>query len=91
MLTQYERGIPEPLFGDMLKDIGFEITSVRYCDFTPFVRMMSDLGGAAYGSKARVRVDHLLASAFSFNRKYHRTSVLHRFGPASVFYVLRKP
>ncbi len=91
ILTQYERGIPAPIFHDIVSKAGFKILSEHLCDFSPFIRLMSGLGYGVYGSHPLVKIDHALSNIFAFNRKYHRPKFAEKFGPASIFYVLRKP
>jgi SAM-dependent methyltransferase len=89
-MTQNERGIPYQLFLEMVRNAGLSVERASLFDFPPFVRFMHTIGLAVFASPVATRVDGLLARAFSFNTRYHRIGLLEKFGPASVFLVLRK-
>jgi hypothetical protein len=90
-LTKNERGIPVELFKGIVHDCGFVVERAALFDFSPFVRVMDNLGVAVFSGKLTTRLDYLLSLLFSFNTRYHRVRLIHKFGPASLFMVLRKP
>lgn len=90
-LTVNERGIPYDIFMDIMKSAGFEIRQAKLCDFGPFVRVIDNMGMDCFGSRPLTMIDRGLSMMFSFNRRYHRQRLLQKFGPASVFFVVRKP
>lgn len=90
-LTKNERGIPYRLMQEIVTNIGFRIEHYALFDFAPFTRIMADMGTPAFTSPLATRLDWLLSLLFAFNTKYHRTSLIERFGPASLALVLRKP
>lgn len=89
-LTRNERGIPLNLLRQFAEASGFVIERAALLDFPPFVRAMSKLGRDVYDSEMLTRVDSALSVMFSFNRKYHRTRFLEKFGPATAYLILRK-
>lgn len=89
-LTRNERGIPHRLFLDMFRQAGFELDQAALFDFAPFVRLVDTLGVDCFNSMMLTRIDRALSIMFGFNRRYHRTRTLQKFGPASVFIVARK-
>lgn len=89
-LTKNERGIPLDLFTEMVEKSGFEISSKTLFDFAPLGRILSILGIATFAHKTTTILDYLLSRIFAFNKKYHRVSTLEKFGPASLYLVLRK-
>jgi SAM-dependent methyltransferase len=88
-LTKNERGIPHAIFLRTLRAAGFEVERASLFDFAPFVRLVDKLGMACFGSMALTRADRVLSRLFGFNRRYHRTRLHHKFGPASMFVVAR--
>lgn len=90
-LTKNERGIPYKLMQMVVMNVGFQIEHSALFDFAPFTRVMAELGTPTFTSPLATRIDRLLSLLFSFNTKYHRTSFIERFGPASLAMVLRKP
>ena len=74
-----------------MTNIGFRVEYNALFDFAPFTRVMAELGKPAFTSPLATRVDRALAMLFAFNTKYHRTTFIERFGPASLALVLRKP
>lgn len=88
--TKNERGIPYDLVIGMVERYGFEIAKLTLHDFTPLVRILGKLGVPIFAHRWSSVLDCLVSQVFAYNRKYHRVSTLDRFGPASVFMVLRK-
>ena len=89
-LTKNERGIPYDLFVDMVREHNFLLTRSVQFDFSPLARVFNHLGVSAFSSRFTTIIDRLLSQIFSFNKKYHRVTFLEKFGPASVYMVLRK-
>ena len=89
-LTKRERGIPDALLRGMIEHAGFRVVHAGYCVFRPIPKLMNMLGVAAYNSRWLTWLDAMACHALSFNRRYHRTRFLEKFGPQSVFYVLTR-
>jgi SAM-dependent methyltransferase len=89
-LTLRERGIPRALLVSMVERSGLRVRRARDCLFPPWVRLCGALGVGTFGSAAATAMDSLLASASAWNYAYHRSSVLARFAPASLFVVATK-
>ncbi len=89
-LTKRERGIPYSFFEDRIRKAGFTVVKRSFCVFSPLSKLLSKLGLPTYSSPRAMFFDDVFSRMFSWNRCYHRTHILHRFGPASVFYVLTK-
>lgn len=90
-LTKNERGIPQAIMLDIVSKCGFSIDHVALFDFAPFTRLMASLGRPAFTQRWSTVADRTLSMLFSGNTRYHRPSVMDRFGPASLALVLRKP
>jgi len=90
-LTANERGIPENILVEIAISTGFEINNRALCDFSPLGRLAAKLGIRIFSFPAGVLADSLLSNIFAFNRRYHRTSIWHKFAPASLALVLKKP
>jgi SAM-dependent methyltransferase len=90
-LTANERGIPLPIFEDLLRQPGFEAIHVSRCMFS----LTSRLGvlthdRAAYGSSWIVKLDKALCKLFVFNRVYHPRHAIQKARPTSCFAVLQR-
>ena len=89
-LTQNERGIPLPLFDKIIKSSGFVVRRRAMCDFRPLTLATSKLGLPTFNNSILVMVDAILSRLFTKNYKYHRNSLIGKFSPTSVAYVLEK-
>jgi SAM-dependent methyltransferase len=89
-VTKNERGIPADIFRNIILSAGFEIIRETPCFFPPFSAVCRKLGIRPYANKYTVGLDLLLSTLFSWNYKYHRTGIIDRFAPASLFYVCIK-
>jgi SAM-dependent methyltransferase len=90
-LTKYERGIPEPLLIEIVEGAGFLVEHQTLCEFAPLARAMSLLGQKTFRRPWSTVLDQYLCRLFSFNIKYHRRTLLEKFGPSSIALVLKKP
>lgn len=90
-LTRRERGFPRPLYEAAISGAGWQVVSTRSCQFPPLTKAMALCGGSVFDRRWLTIVDGLLCRAFEWNDHYHRTSFAARFGPGSLFHVLRKP
>ena len=89
-LTKRERGIPLQILRKSLQSSGFIIFSESLCNFSPLARFATFFNLPKYNNRIITRIDALLCKAFSFNLKYHRSSLLDKFSPDSVFFILEK-
>lgn len=89
-LTRNERGIPLQLFRLAIEKAGFETVHEGLCVFPPLVKMAGKLGIAPFNNDFITWLDDVMAHAFEFNTRYHATHWLHRFRPASAYFVLTK-
>ncbi len=90
-LTKRERGIPLPLLERIVTTAGFTIVKKSLCHFPALAKVAKRIGVSTYNHPIATRVDALLSRAFAWNVSYHRTTVLQKLAPASVFLVLSKP
>lgn len=90
-LTKNERGIPVDIFRRSAKNVGFNIARSTLCDFSPYRRVMAQIGLPSYDGKLTSQIDLVLSWLFSFNTSYHRPNFLQKFGPASLAMILTKP
>jgi SAM-dependent methyltransferase len=90
-LTLRERGFPRRALQAAIADAGWQVLSTRPCQFPPLTKAMSLCGGSVFDRRWLTIVDGLLCRAFEWNDHYHRTRLAERFGPGSLFHVLRKP
>ncbi|HOC46703.1 MAG TPA: class I SAM-dependent methyltransferase, partial [Syntrophorhabdaceae bacterium] len=90
--TRRERGIPLRIMDNMIKNTGFKTIHRSLCNFAPIPAILNKLGLRihAYNNVTLAVVDALLSQAFSWNNSYHRTSLLKKFAPSLVYYVLKK-
>ena len=89
-LTKNERGIPVRIFDDIVKDCGFEILRRSFVVFPVIPRIGRYFNFSSYNNRIMTMMDAFLSKTFAFNTTYHRTKVRQKFGPASLFYVLKK-
>lgn len=90
-LTKHERGIPGELLHTFLSESGFHIQSAHLCMFPPVAILARKLGIDPYNTKAITQIDALVSKMMRWNMTYHRTSLMSKLAPSSVFYVVRKP
>ena len=89
-LTKRERGIPKEIFQQIIIDTGFKIINKKYC-FSPLTTRLGFLfKNSIYNSPFFVFFDQIISFMFSFNIKYHRTKLIEKLSPISVFYLLKK-
>lgn len=88
-LTKRERGIPEKIFEELIRDSELKVIYRGKIMF-PLLRRINlrELRGG--NSKVMVYLDNLLSRAFSWNDRYHSTRFYHKLRPQSIFYVLKK-
>jgi SAM-dependent methyltransferase len=89
-LTRRERGIPYHLFNQMIQKAGFNIKKVSLCMFPVTTQIWRFFGEPAYNSHTATLLDSFLSKVFSWNRSYHRTSLVSKFAPTAAYYVLCK-
>jgi SAM-dependent methyltransferase len=89
-LTKRERGIPLPIFRDIIRSSGLEIERESKCMFSLTARLKWFLRRPAYNSPAAVYADSLLCALPIWSRCYHSRVWIQKLKPWAVFYILRK-
>ena len=90
-LTKNERGIPEKLFTNILKQQNIEIVKKHYLSaMTPFFKRTFK-NTTFFDSNTYCLIDKYLSKLLAFNIHYHAKSKIERCAPQEVYYVLRKP
>ena len=92
-LTARERGIPVDLYKSIIDRNSFKVVSANYCfSFTSVLQRKFGFlfEKPIYAYRSYVYFDKLVSFFLSWNIKYHATSILHRFAPQNIFYVLKK-
>lgn len=92
-LTKNERGIPLSFFKNELGKYSIEIISAEYCftNTSTMQRLCNFLTRkAVYSFKSYVIFDKYLSKLLNRNVHYHATRTIHKIGPQSIFYVIRK-
>jgi SAM-dependent methyltransferase len=90
-LTPRERGIPLPIFRNIIDSFGFSILKEQRCMFSITGALRRWLKTPLYNSLPIVVIDSFFCLLFSWNNSYHPTTFLRKLGPTSVFFVLQKP
>ncbi|MBE7554810.1 MAG: methyltransferase domain-containing protein [Anaerolineales bacterium] len=90
-LTRRERGIPLPIFRQMIATIGFRVINEKKCMFSLTSRLRYFTNSEVYNSKGCLAIDQVLCQLFAWNNQYHASNVLAKLRPTSVFYILTKP
>ncbi|MBE9028910.1 class I SAM-dependent methyltransferase [filamentous cyanobacterium LEGE 11480] len=90
-LTKHERGIPLKILRQIVQEAGFEIQQEALCMFSATSAIASKLRIDPYNSRVATLADSALSRVFAWNDRYHRVKLREKFGPTSVYYVLRKP
>jgi SAM-dependent methyltransferase len=90
-LTPRERGIPYSILIQTLNNAGFSIKSVSPC-MVPLTPRLARLLGIkhAFNSAPLLRIDRFLSWMLSWNITYHRTSIVRKLAPTSLFIVASK-
>jgi SAM-dependent methyltransferase len=89
-LTKRERGIPQQLLIQFLREAGLDVRHAARFGFPLFTQLCVRLGVAPYASPLLTRVDGILSNLFLWNMRYHRTRLVHRFAPTSIYIVAQK-
>ena len=89
-LTKRERGIPLPIFEDIIINAGFTEIRHSYCVFPVIPKLLKTIGIVAYNSVFFSRVDALLCNLLKNRIKYRSENFIQKFRPTCVFYVLKK-
>jgi SAM-dependent methyltransferase len=87
-LTKNERGLPLKYLKDYFNRLDIKMISFKLCDCAFAYRILNKI--IKRDSITYQRIDSILAKLFSFNYKYHRSNLLDRLSPSSVFIVCKK-
>lgn len=91
-LTKRERGIPLPVFRQILQQVGFQVVKETRCMFSLTSRLSLFNGGkTVWTSPTVVKLDRLLCALPIWPRGYGAEKFWHKIRPTCVAYVLRKP
>ena len=90
-LTSRERGIPQRLLVNILKETGFEILSAKPC-MVPTTTRIARLFGIknAYNSRVMVVIDRISSLLLQWNMRYRRNNVLKKLAPTSLYILAKK-
>jgi SAM-dependent methyltransferase len=90
-LTKNERGIPLRMMRKILSTQGCEILAENLIGFSPLQKLADKLKLRDYWDGFLIRkVDWTFSKLFSWNCRYHRTTVFDRFSPSTGYWVARK-
>jgi SAM-dependent methyltransferase len=89
-LTTRERGIPLPLFDEMIHNAGFEVLRRQRCVHPLTSRVAGLMGVNTYNSRSLVALDAALCTLPPWGTRYHAFHWWQRLRPAAIAYVLRK-
>ena len=89
-LTKRERGIPLPLFRDIIQRTGYTTVSETLCMFPLLPKLWAMLKRPAYNSTPATYLDWWSSQLLEWNVRYHATSMPQKFRPTNVYYVLTK-
>ena len=90
-LTKNERGIPVPLFRNMLSSSGLHVLKETRCNFSLMTRLEPVLGKPVWTIPWVVRLDAWLCRLPLWPRAYHAKTAWQKLRPTGVAYVLEKP
>ncbi len=90
-LTKHERGIPLPLFREIIEKAGFTTVRETLCMFPLMPKLWQIIDKPAYNSTLATYADWLSSRLLRWNLRYHATSMPQKFRPTNVYYVLTKP
>jgi len=91
-LTKRERGIPLPIFRDIIAQAGFQTEKETCCMFSLTSRLSRFTGGRSVWMSDRiVRLDRIVCALPVWSRKYGAARIWHKIRPTAVSFVLRKP
>jgi len=88
--TKRERGIPLPIFRDILSTAGFHVVSEKRCCSSVMSKLSTLINRPVYHSTPLVILDEVLCSLLPRHTKYHPTSLVEKLMVMKVFYVLQK-
>jgi hypothetical protein len=87
-LTRNERGIPLPIFQEMIGKAGLRIIRQTTTEFRPLVRASQACGIAPFNSRLITKLDALLCRFLPY--RYHARSTLEKFRPVGIYFVLKR-
>lgn len=87
-LSAKERGIPLPVFRQMIEKSGLRVLRETFYGFRPLVNMSLACGIKPYNSRILTKADALICRFLP--HRYHALSIREKFRPISVYYVLHR-
>ena len=88
-LTANERGIPVDFFDKIIKENRITIINKSFCECIFIYKIFQKFGINNF-NKFFYKIDKIASNLLKWNVKYHRTSVINKIAPGSIFYVLKK-
>jgi SAM-dependent methyltransferase len=89
-LTTHERGIPLPIFRDLVRKSGFTVLRETRCHFSLTARFRYLVGDSPFNHSWIVTLDEFLCRIPIWSRSYHPSHWVQKIKPVAVFYVLTK-
>jgi SAM-dependent methyltransferase len=89
-LTKNERGIPLKMFKEIIEKNQLNIVREKLVNFPIIPKICDAMNFHVYNNYFVTKIDLLMSKLFCWNIKYHRTSIWDKFGPASIFFTLKK-
>lgn len=86
--TSNERGIPLPLFHQMISSAGLSILRETATEFRPLLNASLACGIRPYNSRVVTKADALICKVLP--HRYHAKSVIEKFRPSSIYFVLQR-
>lgn len=90
-LTRRERGVPLPVFRQVIDDAGFRVLRQTRCNFSPMSRLQKFTSKPIWTLPWVVRVDAALSCLPIWPSRYHAVRPWQKIRPTGVAFVLEKP
>jgi len=89
-LTKRERGIPLPIFEEIIHKTGFKVVKKTYCVFPVIPMLLNKVGIVAYNNIYFSKLDAITCSVLKKRIRYRTENLIQKIRPTCVFYVLKK-
>lgn len=87
-LTKNERGIPLNYFTEFIRSNKMVVISSSLCDCAFIYRLFGKI--IKRDSRMFQMIDSFVARLLKWNYRYHRTRIIHKLAPATIFLILSK-
>lgn len=88
--TKRERGIPLPIFRNIIAGASLKVQASSLCGFPLTTRLFRYVRADVNNSTLATKIDALACRLLTFNVNYHPTSFLDKFRPTSAYFVLQR-